>query len=162
MKQIIRKNIKPTDSNAVVNFIIYYQNKKSSDLVLKNNTKTEDSLQTSHIVYKYSCNNGDCATHPSVYIGMSTMKLSKRLTYHLSSGAIKDHHRVAHNSKLTREELTNNTIILATNQDNRRLPILEAVFIKDISPNLNIQANDLQALPSWKTPVTINTTRDRR
>ena len=150
MRQIIHKNIKPTDSNNVVKFIIYYQNKKSSDLVLKNNTKAKDSLQTSHIVYKYICNNGNCATHPSVYIGMSSMKLSKRLTYHLSSGAIKDHHRVAHNSKLTRDELTDNTTILATNQDGRRLPILEAIFIKDISPNLNIQANDLQALPSWK------------
>ena len=114
MKEIIHRNIKLVDSNASINFIIYYQNRKSSDLILKNNIKTEDSFQTSHNVYQYTCNNGDCATHPSVYIGMSTMKLSKRLSYHLSSGAIKEHHTIAHNPKLTGDELNNNTIILAT------------------------------------------------
>ncbi|KAG0727797.1 hypothetical protein GWK47_033881 [Chionoecetes opilio] len=34
--------------------------------------------------------------------------------------------------------------------DVRRLPILEALYIKDINPKLNVQANDLQALPSMK------------
>ncbi|KAG0723756.1 hypothetical protein GWK47_041993 [Chionoecetes opilio] len=31
-----------------------------------------------------------------------------------------------------------------------RLPILETLYIKEINPKLNVQANDLQALPSMK------------
>ncbi|KAG0724748.1 LINE-1 retrotransposable element ORF2 protein [Chionoecetes opilio] len=34
--------------------------------------------------------------------------------------------------------------------DVRRLPILEALYIKEINPKLYVQANDLQALPSMK------------
>ncbi|KAG0712843.1 hypothetical protein GWK47_017499 [Chionoecetes opilio] len=34
--------------------------------------------------------------------------------------------------------------------DVRRLPILEALYMKEINPKLNVQANDLQALPSMK------------
>ena len=34
--------------------------------------------------------------------------------------------------------------------DVRRLPILEALYIKDLNPKLKVQANDLQVLPSMR------------
>ena len=79
---------------------------------------------------------------------MTTMKLSRRLSYHLSSGAPKIHHHSAHKGNLKRDTLVENTEVLAVNQDHRRLPILEALFIKELSPNLNTQTMDLEALPS--------------
>ena len=85
-----------------------------------------------------------------LYIGMTTMKLSRRLSYHLSSGAPKKHLQDAHNIPLKRQDLDKNTEILSTQQDPRRLCILEALHTKDLSPNLNIQAIDLQALPSMR------------
>ena len=151
MQQIIKRNVKPIAPNTQIKLIIYYQNKKTSHLLLKNNTRqTSCDLQKSNVVYRYTCKLGDCATQPSTYIGMTTMKLTRRLSYHLSNGAPKNHHRDAHQTILTRKTLDENTEILAVNQDSRRLPILEALFIKDLSPNLNTQAQDLQALPSVK------------
>ncbi|KAG0730551.1 hypothetical protein GWK47_028007 [Chionoecetes opilio] len=41
-----------------------------------------------------------------------------------------------------------NTELIDMCADVRRLPILEALYIKEINPKLNVQANDLQALPS--------------
>ena len=151
MQQIIKRNVKPTDPNTQIKLVIYYQNKKTSHLLLRNNIRqAANELQKSHVIYRYTCKLGDCATQPSTYIGMTTMKLSRRLSYHLSTGAPKNHHRDAHHATLKRETLVENTEILAVNQDQRRLPILEALFIKELSPNLNIQGEDLQALPSLK------------
>ena len=142
--------------------MIYYQNKKTSNLLLKNNTRQTDDLQKSHVIYKYTCKFGDCATQPSTYIGMTTMKLSRRLSYHLSSGAPKSHHKNVHNTILDRETLDENTEILAINQDKRRLAILEALFIKELNPNLNTQALDLQALPSVKRSSLLGQTPDNQ
>ena len=149
MQQIIKRNVKPKDPNTQIKLVIFYQNKKTSHLLLRNNPRhTDNDLQKSHVIYRYTCKLGDCATQPSTYIGMTTMKLTRRLSYHLSTGAPKNHHRDHHQTTLTRTTLVENTEILAVNQDLRRLPILEALFIKEMSPNLNIQAEDLQALPS--------------
>ncbi|KAG0712010.1 hypothetical protein GWK47_019362 [Chionoecetes opilio] len=49
--------------------------------------------------------------------------------------------------KLVLEESTELVDMCA---DVRRHPILEALYIKEINPKLNVQANDLQALPSMK------------
>ena len=81
---------------------------------------------------------------------MTTTKLSRRLSYHLTSGAPKTHTEQTHKMKLTRKTLEENTEIIATCNDFRRLPILEALYIKEMEPNLNIQQQDLQALPSMR------------
>ena len=43
---------------------------------------------------------------------------------------------------------------MATCSDTRRLPVLEALYIKELNPSINIQANDLQALPSVRRLLT--------
>lgn len=151
MKQIIKKNVTPTNKEKRLNLIIYYKSKKTSHILLRNSPdKEQDKAQQSHVVYRFSCNQGNCAALNTSYIGMTTVKLSRRLTYHLASGAPKSHMRKEHNKTLTREILEKNTEIITTCTDMRRLPILEALYIKEMEPSLNIQHLDLQALPSMK------------
>ena len=44
----------------------------------------------------------------------------------------------AHKTKLTRKFLEENTEGITKYNDHRRLPILEALYIKEMEPNLNI------------------------
>ena len=79
---------------------------------------------------------------------MTANKLGSSLTNHRYLGAPKNHMKKEHNINITKEDLENNTEILATCSDTRRFPILKALIIKDLNPSINIQAHDLQALPS--------------
>ena len=151
MKQIVKKNVTPSDPNKKLLFTIYYKNKKTSDLLLRNSPKIEKKeIQKSNVIYRYTCSRGNCEALPSTYIGMTTMKLTRRLSYHLNNGAPKNHAQKTHKVKLERAHLNENTEIIATHNDNRRLEILEALYIKELNPNLNCQKIDLQALPSMK------------
>ena len=143
------------DPNKKIAFTIYYKNKKTSHLLLRNSPKQEiDNMQQSHVIYRYTCSQGNCEALPSVYIGMTTMRLTRRLSYHLTSGAPMNHSKQVHGIKLKREQLEANTEIINTCRDNRRLPILEALHIKNSNPSLNCQATDLQALPSFRRAPT--------
>ena len=151
LKQIVKRNIKPTDAENKVNLIIYYKSKTTRSLLMRNSPQQEtDALQRSHVVYRYTCKRENCTSLPSTYIGMTTTKLGNRLNSHKYAGAPKNHMEAEHHTKITKEELEHNTEILASCNDVRRLPILEALYIKELSPNINIQAIDLQALPSMK------------
>ena len=155
--QLVRKNIKPSDPDKRVKLIIYYKTKKTSHLLLKNNPSIErESLQKSHVIYRFTCNQGNCEVLPSTYVGMTTTRLSQRLTFHLASGAPKKHLKDQHRINITREMLTDNTEILTTCPDTRRLSILEALYTKAANPALNQQAQDLQALPSARRTSTEN------
>ena len=155
MRQIIKRNVTPMDPNKKIAFTIYYKNMKTSHLLLRNSPRHEvDKMQQSHVIYRYKCSRGNCESLPSVYIGMTTMRLSRRLSYHLASGAPMNHSKQAHGTKLSRTHLEENTEIISTCRDNRRLPILEALHIKNADPRLNCQATDLQALPSFRRTPT--------
>ena len=155
MQQIIKRNIKPINPEAKLKLTIYYKNKKASQLLLKNSPKhDENPLNRSHVIYRFTCTKGNCATLPSAYIGMTTMKLGNRLSSHRYLGAPKNHMKNQHQITITKEDLETNTEILATCTDTRRLPILEALYIKELNPSINIQAHDLQALPSVRRTST--------
>ena len=81
---------------------------------------------------------------------MTTMRLTRRLSYHLNNGAPKNHAHKIHKVKLERAHLNENTEIITTCNANRCLEIIEAFYIKELNPNLNCQKTDLQALPSMK------------
>ena len=150
MRQIVKKNVTPVDTNKKILFTIYYKNKKTSDLLLRNSPKIESKkTQKSNVIYRYTCSRGNCAALPSSYIGMTTMRLTRRLSYHLSNGAPKNHAKM-HKVTLERKHLEENTEIIATCNDDRRLAIIEALYIKELGPSLNCQRTDLQALPSMK------------
>ena len=151
MRQIIKKNVTPTNPEKRINLTIYYRSKKTSHLLLRNSPSAElEKTQQSHVVYRFTCKQGNCAALHSTYIGMTSMKLTRRLSYHLTSGAPKTHMEKTHKTTLTRKILEDNTDIITTCNDIRRLPIIEALCIKEMEPTLNIQHQDLQALPSMK------------
>ena len=149
MKQIVKKNVKPSDPDTKLKLTIYYKTKKTRHLLLKNSPpKERESLQKSHLIYRFTCNRESCKFLQSTYIGMTTTRLSRRLTLHLASGAPKKHMQETHGATINRETLVENTEVLTTCDDPRRLAIIEALYIKDMNPSMNQQADDLQALPS--------------
>ena len=132
LRKIITDCVKTTDPDDQLDLTIYYKNKKTHNLILKNSPKSDiPELQRSHLVYQYTCTTGNCAALPSTYIGMTTTKLSRRLTLHLANGAPKKHSEEVHDVRLTREMIVQGTKILQHNNDHHRLQILEALIIRE-------------------------------
>ena len=149
MKEIIKKGVKPVEENKRIDFIIYYKNRRTLDLVMRNNPLRDVSPMTmSNVVYLYRCPYGECGLR---YIGKTTTRLTRRLTCHLQAGAPRNHHLEAHNSRLTRTELEEGTSILEIAGDRRRLAILEALSILQLNPELNTQTDFV--LPTLKPRV---------
>lgn len=147
MQDIIKRNVHPTDPEKQVTLIIYYKSRKTSHLLLRNRPTTNKTpLQEDHVIYRHTCTNVDCG--PLSYIGMTTTKLSRRLSLHLQNGTIKSHYIAPHHQDLSRSDLDLHTTILDREQDRRRLALLEAIHIQTLKPSLNIQTDDFQTLPS--------------
>ena len=110
---------------------------------MKNNLspKLRDLAKT-NLVYEYKCQR-DASMHlpPSQtkYVGLTTCQLTRRMSYHLQSGAIKKHSEIYHNKKVTREEIEMWTNIRFLERDNDRLSILESLIIHHEDPALNRQ-----------------------
>ena len=150
IKNIIRRNVTPIESNDKLSIIIYYRSKKTSSLLLKNDVAPRPvGVRQSHVVYKFTCPEEDCTPLAS-YVGMTTTTLSRRLTLHLQHGGPKEHLRNDHRRSLDRETIVNQTQIIATEKDPHRLAILEAIIIKELQPSINRQVEDFAILPSMK------------
>ena len=149
MKNNIYKNVKPTNEDARITLTIYYKTKKTSQLLLRNRPSTRKTpLQEDHVIYQHTCNSKECG--PCSYIGMTRTTLSRRLTCHLSSGAIKEHYKGRNHNQLTRQDLNENTIMIDKEHDPRRLSFLEAIYINVKQPSINIQTDNIQILPTLK------------
>ena len=130
IKKIIKENVQPTDPEAELKLTIFYKNKRTSSLIMKNSCLPPNShLQETSLIYQYSCNVGDCSHQNSRYIGSTITTLSKRLTFHLQDGAIRRHAIQHHGSAPTRQQLEANTTILEKEEDKKRLRMTEAVII---------------------------------
>ena len=149
IKDIIYKNVKPTDPGKTLQLTIYYKSMKTSNLLIKNRpVKTKTPLQEDHVIYEHTCTVEGCG--PQSYIGMTRTTLSRRLTCHLQDGAIKNHYIIKHRSNITRQNLEEGTKILDREGDPRRLLYLEAIYITNSESCINIQAQNFQVLPSLK------------
>ena len=116
--------------------------------------------QKSHVIYKFSWKRGNCAVLNQLYISMMITKLFQQLTFHLGTGAPHNHPRETHGAMLTRSIFKEFTKILDTCRDERRLQILEALYIKETSPKLNKQMEVQQTLLGMQhtantTPATL-------
>ena len=139
IKDIVMKNTQCNNPDTKLNLIIYYKNPKTSNLVLKNNMSPPPTkLQTSNVVYKFICPYQHGEAEES-YIGETTTSLSRRLTMHKQSGSIQTHFQETHHVNVTREQLTENTTILAKENNKQKLLITEALLILKENPTLNIQ-----------------------
>ena len=151
---IIHRNVKTTDPNTKVKLIIYYNSKKTANLIMKNNSGHAPSvLQKSHVIYKIMCNHKDCTPCAS-YIGMTQTKVTRRLTCHLSAGAPKEHYAKIHKKTITREDLVKGTVVLAYQPNPKKLRILEALYIQQEAPSMNHQTEAFQLPSARKTKVT--------
>ncbi|XP_068242386.1 uncharacterized protein [Palaemon carinicauda] len=90
IKEIITNNVSPTDETTKVKLIIYYQTAKTRSLIMRNNPAPPDNdpLRKMNVVYSYQCPVQGC---PGKYIGMITMKLSKKISCHVQQGPIRNH-----------------------------------------------------------------------
>ena len=104
LRRIIARNIKPTDPETKIRLTVYYKTTKMHNLVIKNNCLPPTSpLQEDNVIYRFDCPVGDCQHRTSAYIGMTSMTLSKRLSYHLQNSAIKKHIQNKHNTTPNRK-----------------------------------------------------------
>ena len=157
LRNIIENHVKPVNNNNV-KLIIYYKNKKTCNLILKNNpSPPADMLKKRNVVYHFKCPNMRCSHE---YIGMTTMRLSKRISCHVQEGAICNHFKNVHNCLPIRENLINSIEIIDYNNDPKRLRYLEALHILNHKPSLNCTQEAL-LLPSMLTqrPTSDNTDR---
>lgn len=142
LKKIVSENVKCTKPNEKLNLIIYYKNQKTRNLIMKNSPydPQKSDLQRTNVIYEYKCKLGGCELQPkSKYIGVTCTTLSRRLTMHLSNGAILKHTKNDHDTQLTREMLTECTKIKYSDPSINRLEIIEAIFIMKEQPAINRQ-----------------------
>ena len=143
LKDILKTNVICTDPNNVINLIIYYKNRKTSNLVMRNNTSPPIStLQQNNLVYAFNCPLSH--SKATAYIGYTECTLERRITGHSYNGSIKQHFLTYHDIKPTKELIANNTTILTKANDKQRLTIKEALLILRYSPVINRQFDNFQ------------------
>ena len=149
LHEIVSNYVTCTNPSDKLKLTIYYQNQKTSQLLIRNNPMSKDKLKRTNVVYKFSCPNEDCRLRNVNYIGVTTTSLSRRLTMHLRDGAPLEHMSHQHNTPLTRKHLVDNTDIIKTQPCKRRLFIAEALLIRDQAPSLNKQLKSCITLDLW-------------
>ena len=143
LKDILKTNVTCTDPNSKLNLIIYYKNKKASNLVMKNNSSSPSPpSEQSNLVYEFKCPLAH--SKATTYIGYTECTINKRTTAHFYSGSIKDHFIMDHDIKPTKQQILDNTTILAKASDKLRLMIKEALLILKYSPIINRQFQNFQ------------------
>ena len=110
---------------------------------MKNNLSPKlRELSRTNLIYDFHCQTGECFHLPRQevrYSGLTTCTLSRRLSFHLQKGAIRQHYESVHNRNVTRSEIVEMTKARYYERDVRRLGILEALIIRFEEPELNKQ-----------------------
>ena len=115
---------------------------------MKNNPRPDnDMLKKRMVVYQFKCPfGGGC---PHTYIGLTTMRLAKRISCHCQEGNIFQHIRHTHSQNPTKKEIENSFSIIGQTNDQTRLKFLEAILIDIHKPTLNV-TNEVLILPTLK------------
>ena len=149
IRDIILNNVTCTNPADKLRMTIYYQNRKTSQLLIRNSPECRDPLKRTNVIYQFACPHEDCRLRPVNYIGVTSTSLSRRLTMHLREGAPHDHMTQHHNAKLTRKHLVDNTCIIKSQRCTARLLIHEALMIRERNPSLNKQLKSCITLSLW-------------
>ena len=138
IKNIVLNNSRCSDPDKKLNIVFYYKNIKSANLVMRNNMAPPPStLQQTNVVYLFQCPLPH--SQAETYVGLTQTTLSRRLTMHGQDGSIYKHFVTSHSMKPSREQLTENTSIIAKASDRYKLLIKEALLIMKHSPSINKQ-----------------------
>ena len=135
LQNIIENNVKPI-RNQKIKLMIYYRNKKLSNLLIRNNPHKDS--EDHHVVYQYKCPSGECEP-PQTYIGYTTTTLKQRTTTHAQNGSIKNHNSSTHQLKIRSKDILDNTTVIFRSIDMTDLTIAEALLIKTERPLINNQ-----------------------
>ena len=74
LKAIIKKYTRPINCDTQIKLNIYYKNRKSPNLIIKNNLSNKTNiLDKSHIIYKFKCPFGNLSQ--PYYVGITTQTL---------------------------------------------------------------------------------------
>ena len=151
LKNICKRGITPTDPDRSVCIRIYSKPNLMSSLVMKNSTtppKTKEAM--TNVVYRFTCNEGNCESPKKTYIGLTTTTLRRRCQNHRNQGAIFQHFTEEHDRRPTVNETINSTEIISKEPSFSRLAIAEAISIHLEKPTLNIQTHFHHILPSTR------------
>ena len=152
LREIINNNVKPKD-NYNVKLIIYYKSKKTHNLIMKNNpSPAPETLKRRNVVYLFKCPYVECSHS---YVGMTTLRLSKRISCHVQEGNIHAHFKNIHNCTPARDRYIESIEIIDSNPDCKRLRFLEALHILELKPTLNCTQEPL-LLPTCNLQRPIN------
>ena len=150
LKDIIRKNTQCNNDDESLQLNIYYQNKKTRQLLMKNSPVSIKQSNRTNVVYKFICPHEDCRPRNNYYIGATTTTLSRRLTMHIQEETgPAEHWVVKHKQKPPHKLLKDNTDIIDATTDQYRLFIKEAIYITRHKPPLNIQRQTNISLALW-------------
>ena len=157
LRKIIDDNVKVLNEEDQLSLTIYYKNRKTSSLILRNNpSPTTPILKRRNVVYQFICPNAECTAS---YIGKTTMTLSKRISCHALEGNIFTHFRDSHGSPPpSREDFVKTFEIVDQEANPRKLSILEALHIAKQKPSINVTQEPF-LLPSCTTPRQLLTRR---
>ena len=158
MNNILRRFTRNIEPNNKINLIIYYKNKRTSSMVMKNAPYQDNMLKSTNVVYQFHCNTEGCTLQNNKYIGMTSTSLSRRITMHLQNGGIKEHFINSHPQiprERRRELIVENINILAKCTTTKELEVTEAIFIKDFQPNLNIQNTRMGGVLKLFPPIAV-------
>ena len=98
------------------------------------------TLQSTNVVYKFSCPKEDCTLLTNVsYISRTCTTLSRRITCHLQRGASKVHFNTYHGERVIREYFNSKVVVIGHFRDSIKLNITEAIHIDEQRPAINIQ-----------------------
>lgn len=139
LKKIVSKNVR---SHKKINTIIYYQNMKLKNHLIKNSPKMNGANQeekSAKVVYQYTCPEVECSLNPQTYIGYTTNALKERMQQHSYKGAIREHGFEMHDRRLKKEEILKSTRIIHKDFSTTNLRILEAIYIKEQNPHINLK-----------------------
>ena len=143
LKKIINDNVKCKGENSKLQFVIYYNNMKTKNMVMKNNMSAKKrELSQANVIYEFTCPQNECFHHPTInngYLGFTTCTLSRRLSFHLQTGAILQHSIEKHGEKIDRKTAEQCLKIRYKENNQERLEILEAIMIMVEKPEINKQ-----------------------
>jgi len=134
----VKNNIRTTSDQFEIRLNIYYKNKKLRNIFIKNNPHKPSA--EFNVVYKYTCDQAPCTEAQQMYyVGHTTTTIKERFKQHSS---IKKHYRDHHQCNITGKQMLPNVTILSKVNNKQDIAILEALFIRDLKPIINIQADD--------------------
>ena len=145
IKSIVNSNVTSVDYNRKINLVIHYKNSKMKNLLMKNHPKlNEGPLKECMVVNRFTC---PIQGYPGSYIGMTIIRLSKRISCHLQEGAIFRHYKNKHHTRPTWDALLKCVEIAGRADNDLCLCIKEASFIEKEKNTLNT-TDEVKILPT--------------